>query len=162
MPWLMLGTKQSEKMKLQLVIKDPKGFQRLVGCWRMQGNSWSLRVSFKSSQNAKLQESREWSFSVWWLWFPRVQMTENFPYVVCLKPFNQMVNLFMLNDTFCNFANWHVSGDWRVYATRVGLWNAAEGPFKLLFLFCTRMLYLICFLWNHLPNLQVLHFGPKW
>ena len=43
-------------------------------------------------------------------------MTENFPYVVCLKPFNQMVNLFMLNDTFCNFANWHVSGDWRVYA----------------------------------------------
>ena len=64
-------------------------------------------------------------------------MTENFPYVVCLKPFNQMVNLFMLNDTFCNFANWHVSGDWRVCAATNWAGKAAAGHSHLLFVVCT-------------------------
>lgn len=158
MPWLMLGTKQSEKMKLQLVIKDPKGFQRLAGCWRMQGNSWFLRVSFKSSQNAKLQESREWSFSVWWLWFPRVQMTENFPYVVCLKPFNQMVNLFMLNDTFCNFANWHVSGDWRVQSWSIWAGHRLSKTFANAVLCCWRIAVLVFTYLKLIANFQVLAF----
>lgn len=153
--------KQNEERSFQLGFKGSKCFTMWSKWWRMQGFLVVFEGFSKSSKNAKLQERREWSFSVLWLWFPRVQMTENFPYVVCLKPFNQMVNLFMLNDTFCNFANWHVSGERRYKAGRFGLGTGWHRPLQMLFWLYKWNAVLVLLMWSFLQNFQVLQFWSK-
>lgn len=54
-----------------------------------------------------------------------------------------MVNLFMLSDTFCNFANWYVSGEGRYKAGRFGLGTGCQRPLQMLFYVAEGLLSLL-------------------
>lgn len=118
------------------MIDGENELKMLFRAWRNQGFLVCFADFLKSSQDANLQERRECSFSVvskLWLGF---NSAEQCPYMCCLTRLNRMVNLFMLNVVFCNFAKLETSEQGRCTLARVGLGKSRKGQLLMLFVVC--------------------------